>query len=235
MTMLPQKELNDFYDAIAALPPSWKDLDMMTVVKPAIPLLPYFIAQQEEWKSVYINYEQPYLMRLFREFKTPSRHNPSLTNKIRFNFHYFFGKTDEEIDPYSHLINPYALSKQEIVEDDLELYHFHPWATGFHLIEGSYDQQIGIATSCGIDARPPVTECRTQQATNELTRSFAFNSPYIWHRVIPRDLQPVATCMVTYVPQDWGQVSPVSPILRPLHQDEKQFMLNYFADKLQVV
>lgn len=214
---------------VAALPSGYKKLDMMDVLIPAVQALPEMLNEPNAWQSKYIDYEEPYLMRLYRQFDQPSDVKEGRTNSVRVNLHYFFAKTDEDFCPYSGLLNPYAENKNGAT-GKAELYHYHNWAAGFFLFEGSYAQKIGHAKDFGLEAKPPATGYREHHAKNRNSRAFAFNDPFIWHQVIPQNNKPVCTMMVSYATEDWKQPAPRSPKLRELCREEKNFMLGKFKD-----
>lgn len=220
------------YDAVAELPRSYKNLDMKKILAPAVNTLPDLLIARHLWQSKYIDYEEPYLMRLYHQIETPSKENSDKINKVRLNLHYFFGKTDELICPYSDLENPYVLHKDRPKQnpDDPQLYHFHSWGAGFFLFEGGYEQQIGYATQFGLEGRPPISKI-SKHSAEDASRVFVFNSPLIWHRVMPQGDKPVCTLMVSYAPEDWQQKDPPPPALRDLEHHEKIF----HAGKVQAV
>ena len=215
--------------AVADLPRSYKNLDMKKILVPAVNALPDLLIARHIWQSKYIDYEEPYLMRLYHQIEKPSKENPDKINKVRLNLHYFFGKTNEPICPYSDLENPYVLYKDRPKQnpDDPQLYHFHSWGAGFFLFEGGYEQQIGYATQFGLEARPPISKT-SKHSAEDISRAFAFDSPLIWHRVMPQGDKPVCTLMVSYAPEDWQQKDPPPPALRDLEHHEKVFMQEKF-------
>ena len=205
------------------LPKSWKEgLDMQAVLGEVEKAMPQLLRDGGDWQSYYIDYEKPYLMRMFRKVQIDE------TRAIYVSCHYFFSPAEEGSKGIS---NPYntAAMKAEIDGDlkNLTLYHPHPWAAGFHILEGKYEQGLGLANALGLAAQPPIAEWRIQSDT--INDRYAFNDPHIWHAVVPQDDKPVTTLMVTYAPADWGQEGPRPPRkLRNLRAPEMDFMRDHF-------
>jgi hypothetical protein len=104
-------------------------LNMTTVLEKVAPLIPSLLLDRDNWRSLYINYQPPHLMRIFCQ-----------VGPIRINLHYFL--------PTDIIITE---------KEDPNLYHPHAWASCMHILDGRYKQWMGFATRRGLDAIPEKT------------------------------------------------------------------------------
>lgn len=176
-------------------------LSMLPVLEEIESKLPKMMRSREIWKSLFIDYQPPYLMRIYCE--VPSE---VLEGKcVRANLHYFLP------------------SKTVSTEN---LYHPHAWASCMRIVHGVYDQFIGFADHSGFAIKPPFL-CRLTHSSGD---SYAMNHPWLWHQVNPYPNQAVSTLMVTYIPEKWDQDIPRSTkTLRVLNDAELEFMFNHFS------
>ncbi len=206
------------------------DLRMEQLIDPALAALPELLQDHTAWSSVYIDYEPPFLMRISLPVE-----DPKSGRKIHIALHYFFGKPDGDAAQAAGIPNPYQQNPDLLQQQSANNYHPHPWATAFHLFEGSYRQRIGHATAVGYSydpqssLRPSATTEQAQDASDPALARYAFNDKLIWHQVLPNNGTPVASLMITYIPQDWDQNGP-KPVQkqRPLSEAEKDFMFSHF-------
>lgn len=211
------KLIYDLEEAVAALPATKEKLDMRMVLEPALLALPDLLDRRSD-KSLHITYEQPYLNRITYIISKNNR-------TARLSNHHFFAADNEQefVENTTNIINPYY---GEPLIQGTNLYHPHPWAAGFKLLDGSYDQKIAYATQLGLDNPPQDYKIVHQDARDPETNSYVFNDPLIWHEVMPRNNKSVDTVMVTYKPVDWGQTGPTPPDdkkLRLLYDHEEQW------------
>ena len=207
---------------------------MQDLVDPVLAALPDLLRNKENWKSLYIDYEPPYLMRLALPLcGTHEQH------RINISLHYFFGKPGSGASDMNGIPNPYANCPDAVNRESVNNYHPHPWAAAFHLFEGSYNQNVGRATQVGYSAdlndpiRPSVFATWLQDSQSSQHCRYAFNDKMIWHQVLPNEGQPVTSLMITYIPQDWDQVGPRPPqAQRPLNALEHDFMFAHFLQLL---
>ncbi len=233
-----------FEQGIAALPRFVsQDLNMHALLDPAINALPELLKEGiEKWDGIYIDYEPPFLMRLYKSIDVVSLAD-GRSRKAFVSLHYFFsGRGDGDSDRAGFL-NPYKERPDLIDKENDNNYHPHPWASAFFILKGSYKQELGLATRLGYSSepasliRPKPYALVMQQADNEERCSYAFNDPYQWHRVLPDSLpcgdDDIATVMITYKPEDWGQVGPKpAQKQRQLSLSEKTFMAQHFSKLL---
>lgn len=188
-------------------------LDMKSVLEEMEQKIPALLADRTQWKSYLIDYQPPYLMRIFCDV-----YCEYLQSNVRVNLHYFFPTTKEALE--EHCL---AANKDNEVEN---LYHPHAWASCMRILDGTYDQWIGFATQRGLTTIPPKVHYMTLQQGD----SYAMNHPWLWHQVIPRANAAVTTLMVTYIPPKWDQETPKSTKhLRSLTEKELSFMFTHFA------
>jgi hypothetical protein len=219
-------ELERIFNTVSSLlPANARDgLDMGLVLDTLRPAIPLLLAERDEWRSVLIDYERPYLMRLFRTIPLPDG------KTLRLNLHHFFAGQNDPAETWG-ITNPYAIksTKHEGPQDEtnLNLYHPHPWAAAFNIHSGKYKQLVARAPRLGLEHRPSQKD--EQWIVQNTGSQYAFNDPHIWHMVLPENDEPVSTTMLTYIPQDWGQKSPASPYkLRELNENERAFMFDEF-------
>ncbi len=183
-------------------------LNMFEILEEVEAMLPNLLSNRGNWKSLYIDYQPPFLMRIFCDIKSQK-----LDGKcVRASLHYFLPA--ESVTP-----------SEASSESGENLYHPHGWASSMRLIDGTYDQYIGFAEGPGLDAKPSKL-CRLTHSTGD---SYAMNHPWLWHQVNPRPNQAVSTLMVTHIPSSWDQEVPKSTKpLRALNTEELDFMFNHF-------
>ena len=197
---------------------------MESLLDPALAALPELLKDKAAWQSLYIDYEPPFLMRLYLPVIGGER-------TVYLSLHYFFGAADR-----LPIANPYEKKPELIGAESANNYHPHPWASAFHLFQGSYQQDIGLAAERGYSAdpasplRPQPGERKEQQAGDPQKNRYAFKNPLIWHRVLPNDGRPVTTLMLTYIPEGWDQTGPRPPVKqRCLTEAERAFMFAHFG------
>tara|TARA_B100001971_G_scaffold211834_1_gene240436 strand:+ start:417 stop:1130 length:714 start_codon:yes stop_codon:yes gene_type:complete len=217
-----QKNIKSTFDKIAALlKDDWQDdLDMGEVLSEIEHILPDLLSEDQEWDSMLIDYEPPYLMRVYRKLEI------SKDKTVYINLHYFFSP---HFDEGTSIDNPYRKNKATATEDldSLALYHPHPWAAGFKIISGEYTQRIGHAKELGLKNKPTPGPEQIQDAGSK----YAFNDPHTWHIVLPKGTSPIMTLMATYIPETWNQVGPKPKNKqRKLTPVEKDFVLKEFQD-----
>lgn len=182
-----------------------RPLRMMPILELAEAMLPELLLRPEEWKSVYIDYQPPHLMRIFIQIGC-----------VRINLHYFMPTAD--VSAAQQLSDAY----------NENLYHPHAWASAMRIVFGRYMQYMGMATCRGLDAVPPKEGPFEYQAGG----CYAMEHPWEWHQVIPYPNEAVMTVMVTVIPPDWDQDVPRSnQPLRPLTPDELEFMFTKFREQ----
>lgn len=225
---------------IAKLPSSYtKGLDMHGLIDPALNSLPELLKDgAQKWDGIYIDYEPPFLMRLYRSFEVKSLEDGT-PRKLFLSLHYFFSNNGDGESDNSGFLNPYIERPHLIGKENANNYHPHPWAAAFFILKGTYKQELGLAVKFGYSAdknstlRPEPYATKIQTADNLEQCSYAFNNPYQWHRVLPNAYTDVATLMLTYKPCDWSQVGPKpTNKQRPLTNTEKEFMIKYFSNLL---
>lgn len=229
--------VQDLKAAIAALPAhAGDDLHMETLTEKVRAALPELLKQKSEWRSLFIDYEPPFLMRLYRSVCVGDEGTPD-HRRINISLHYFFGSGDKNAPDLAGIANPYDGRPELADAESKNNYHPHPWAATFLLLEGGYHQQIGKATAPGYNdaVRPVPFKTQFQQAGNDDSRNrYTFNDPLIWHRVLPNGGNFVSSVMVTYIPQDWNQTGPKpAEKQRPLSDAERAFMFSHFEKLLQ--
>jgi hypothetical protein len=214
-------KIEDFKKAIAALP---RELDaslrMEDLLAPALAALPELLKDQSSWRSLYIDYEPPFLMRLYLPVCAEDR-------TVYLSLHYFFGAPGGQ----SPIANPYEGRPELVNKESANNYHPHPWASSFYLFEGSYHQHVGLAKKLGYSSelRPASHEVKEQDGNDPEKNRYAFNNPLIWHRVLPNAGKPVSTMMITYMPDNWNQCGPKpASKQRELTEKEREFMLDHF-------
>lgn len=229
MSQMPVDRLKDMIDKLPAV--CGADLRMQDLTDAVLAALRALLYDRDSWKSVYIDYEPPYLMRIALPLcgTTDDR-------RIHIALHYFFGRPGTGAADAYGLVNPYVQSPEDVNRESVNNYHPHPWAAAFHLFEGSYDQRIGRAQTIGYSndpaspLRPPVIDIWRQDSTLADKARYAFNDKLIWHQVLPNDGAPVTSLMITYIPADWDQIGPRPPQQqRPLHAQERAFMFAHFT------
>lgn len=184
-------------------------VDMHPVMEEIEGKLPLLLEEQECWKSLFIDYQKPYLMRIYRDVKSST-----LNATVRVSLHYFLPDPDPKTDAGEFL------------------YHPHAWASSMRILEGSYCQSHGFANGRGLRLLPEKL-CRTVHFQGD---SYAMNHPWLWHEVNPFPNQAVMTLMVTYIPEVWDQEAPQSTKkLRALTEEEMQFMFSEFGRVLKVI
>lgn len=204
-------QMNFHSDTLAVLrePLASAQSNPEALLKAAETLLPNLLREPDKWSSLYIDYEKPHLMRLYRQL-----------GDVRINLHYFLPAQANEIEPSKDVAGT--------------LYHPHPWFSVMRILEGRYTQWFGVANEVLKPEHAPVDAARIapEQAMvislgpgdyYSMTRARA------WHQVIPFPNQAVSTIMVTAIPKDWDQ----PPIPAPIHQrqltgDERTFMFAHF-------
>jgi hypothetical protein len=220
-----------FKNSVARLPRrAGPDLHMEDLMDPALDALPELLKDRNRWGGMYIDYEQPYLMRLFTA--VTARAPDETGRRIHLHGHYFFGKPGKDTAEKAGLPNPYAAPGADGKAKRAKTsYHPHPWAATFAQFDGVYDQQIGLAKTLGYSddptspLRPVPFTTITQDAGDPDKSRYTFNNPLIWHAVSPSDGQPTTSLMVTYMPLDWGQIGPrPAQIQRMLEPVEMDFM-----------
>ncbi|MCB1111685.1 MAG: hypothetical protein KDK72_03380 [Chlamydiia bacterium] len=192
-------------------------LDMFPVLQEVEQRLPELLADRSRWKSLFIDYQPPYLYRIFCDLESEALEG----KKVRACLHYFLPAKETELK---------ADDVEKSSGDSGEnLYHPHAWASCMRILEGSYDQDLGYADRCGINAEPPKL-CQTTHGPGD---SYQMNHPWLWHQVNPRPNLPVSTLMVTHIPEGWDQEKPQSTkTLRTLTEEELDFMFAHFVKLL---
>jgi hypothetical protein len=184
-------------------------VDMYPVMQEIEQYLPSLLQDRDSWKSLFIDYQKPYLMRIYRDIESST-----LKATVRVSLHYFL---------------PDASPQNEEGEF---LYHPHAWASSMRILEGMYSQFHGFANQRGL-APPPAKLCNTIHIQGD---SYAMNHPWLWHEVNPFPNQAVMTLMVTYMPAFWDQDAPQSSKkLRSLNEEELQFMFTEFRRVLEKI
>lgn len=209
-------------------------LDMDELIDPALDALKDFLDEgADAWEGIYIDYEPPFLMRLYRSFEVTSPVDDK-KRTVFLSLHYFFAPPNEGDADRLGLVNPYSKRPDLVGQENKNNYHPHPWAAAFYLFKGAYKQELGFARELGYsddpqsNLRPKPYDVSFQSAKSPTRRSYAFNNPYQWHRVLP-SMGDVATMMVTYRPEGWDQVGPKpKEKQRCLTKTEKEFMITYF-------
>lgn len=197
-------------------------LNMLPVLQECEKLLPQLLEDRGSWKSIYIDYRPPYLMRIFRDIESTL-----LGKQVRVNLHYFLPTAAVELKKHEADEGKEAQASRESGEN---LYHPHGWASCMRIIKGTYDQDIGYADRPGVDVMPPKL-CRLTHSSKD---SYAMNDEWLWHQVNPRPGQAVFTLMVTYIPEGWDQEIPRSTkALRALKASELDFMFENFSKLMQ--
>src|SRR5258708_5628235 len=93
------------------------------------------------------------------------------------------------------------------------------------ILEGSYVQDIGFASQSGLDIIPDILF----ELKHTKGQSYHMNHPWIWHKVKP-NLEPLATLMITHIPQTWDQIAPKSnKQLRCLNDNELDIVFEHFG------
>ncbi len=227
------QKIDQLKKAIAELPASaGTELRMEKLLDPALAALPDLLKNRENWRSLYIDYEPPFLMRISLPVSSGDR-------TAFLSLHYFFGLPAEHPSDKAGLENPYK-DKPELQQvESVNNYHPHPWASSFQILRGSYKQQVGLAKEAGYSDDPasplrPIPFAVWEQDANDTAKNrYHFNDPLLWHRVLPNDGQPVASIMITYIPENWNQTGPrPAQKQRELNETEKDFMFNYFTEIL---
>jgi hypothetical protein len=222
-------KLEDLKKAIAALPRvAGNSLHMEDLLAPALAALPDLLKDPSAWRSLYIDYEPPFLMRLYLPICAGDR-------TVYLSLHYFFSAPGSGPSDRAQITNPYAGHPELVNKESANNYHPHPWASAFHLLAGGYHQHVGLAKDLGYSndpaspLRPATYEVKEQQANDPDKNRYAFNNPLIWHRVLPNAGQPVSTMMITYMPDNWNQCGPKpASQQRPLTEQERVFMFGHF-------
>lgn len=151
---------------------------------------------------MYIDYQPPFLMRIFIQ-----------VGCVRINLHYFLPA--EDVSAAQALSDAY----------NENLYHPHAWASAMRIVDGRYRQYKGMANRRGLDAVPLKAGPYEYQAGD----SYVMEDPWAWHQVIPYPNEAVTTVMVTVIPEGWDQDVPKSTtVLCPLTQGELNFMFAHF-------
>jgi hypothetical protein len=206
----------------ASLNPSKELLSYKNVVKDMEGILLYvktklrtWLKDDQSWSTLYVDYERPHLMRLFRNVVLPDG------RKIRVMLHYFLFENDKTAIAAAQDADP------STSDDQSNLYHPHPWASIMKILSGSYQQDLGIAHKRGIDTPPPIVTSQTL-TTGDV---YQMSHPWLWHRVRP--LETTSTLMITYIPDKWDQEKlPSRGDLRPLTLAETLFAFNHFNEIL---
>lgn len=234
---MSHEQIKYLHAAIAALPATaGDDLHMESLTERVRAALPELLKDKQQWRSIFIDYEPPFLMRLYRSLCAGDE-GADQHRRIHISLHYFFGSGDKNAADLKGIANPYD-SRPELADaEGRNNYHPHPWAATFQLLEGSYHQQIGKATAPGYNetVRPVPFRTQFQQAgADDSLNSYTFNDPLIWHRVLPNGGNYVASIMVTYIPQGWNQTGPKpAEKQRPLSDAERAFMFSHFENLLR--
>lgn len=199
-------------------------LNMFNVMREVELLIPPLLKERVKWKSLYIDYRPPHLMRIFTDVISKE-----LGDKpVRISLHYFLPVQEVELKAHENSDKEFEAS----LTSGENLYHPHGWASCMRIIEGLYDQSIGFADRPGVDVMPRKMCSLTHSAQD----SYAMNHPWLWHQVNPRPNLPVSTLMVTYIPKQWDQEvpRPTKP-QRSLTEKEIQFMFTHFENLYDTV
>ncbi|HEY1097107.1 MAG TPA: hypothetical protein VGF14_07695 [Alphaproteobacteria bacterium] len=192
-------------NAVRALPETKAELHMEQLLPTAIAALPDFLDTAEPI-ALFVGYEQPYVMCLSYAINGGKFSN-GRPKKLHVACHYFFGENYDDIYlPNTNIQNPYYGKE---AHQGNNLFHPHGWATAFHILQGRYYQNVGLAAQSGLEHPPERTHHILQDSDNPETNHYAFNNSLLWHEVLPADNKPVSTIMVSYTPTDWDQTRPV--------------------------
>lgn len=182
-------------------------LDMAGVLNEVEDHLPELLQDRKNWRSMFIDYQPPHLMRIHHQL-----------GLVRINLHYFLPV--DQIDA------------KATDARDINLYHPHPWAAAFRILEGHYGQYFGVAPKPGTDNPPPRQESLIiQDAAISGKNRYVMANHLLWHQVIPfADGRHVSTLMVTHIPENWPQIiAPPAERQRELTAEELDFMFDHFA------
>ncbi|MGA7328679.1 MAG: hypothetical protein WBX25_30380 [Rhodomicrobium sp.] len=172
-------------------------------------VIPDLLRARNRWRSLFIDYEKPHLMRLYVQL-----------GAVRISLHYFLPARKED------------LSNGE--EFDANLYHPHPWWSVMRILEGRYRQWFGVASEVLRTrdseeqklAKTPVRAILVEQVPGSF---YAMTHPFAWHQVLPVPDQAVSTLMVTVIPKGWSQRDLPPPVRqRELTSQERSFMFSHF-------